>query len=91
MAGFSNQHAGLDRAVRSLDARSVKETGIVADQRTTEEDQFGQRLQAASGDAACAIGDTLAAFKEGAQGWMRFEALELLVRREVGVAGTRAR
>jgi hypothetical protein len=50
--------------VAALDARGVEEAGVVADQRAAGKDELRQRLQAARGDGARAVGDSLAALKE---------------------------
>jgi len=78
--GFGGQHAGLDRGVAALDARSVQRASLAADQRTAREHQLGQAQQAARGDGAGAVADALAAFEVGADGRVGLPALHLLER-----------
>ncbi len=70
---------------RALDARHVDEAGRAAEQRAAGEHQLRDRLPAALGDGARAIGDALAALEGRRDAGMRLEALEFLVGREVGV------
>ena len=83
--GLCGQRTGFDCTVRTLDARRIEEAGIVADQHATGESELRQRLQAAGGDGTGTVGDALAAFEELADFRMCLEALEFLIRREVGV------
>src|SRR5271165_3492083 len=76
-----SQHSRLDRGMYAFDARRIEKTGIVADQRTTGENQPWQRLVASSGDCPCAISDPSASFEEAAHKGMAFIALEFLERR----------
>jgi hypothetical protein len=65
--GDARQHG----VVRALDARHVDEPGRAADQHAAREHQLGDRLPAAFGDGAGAVGDALAAFEGVANGRMR--------------------
>src|SRR5688500_2539384 len=82
---FGREHARLDGAVAALDARGIEEAGLVADQCAAGKHQPGQRLQAARGDRARAVGDPFAALEEAADRRMGLEALEFLERRKVRV------
>ena len=61
---FGCQHAGLDRGMAALDARSVQKAGVVADQHAAGKCDFGQALQPAGGERAGAVGDAPAALEK---------------------------
>src|SRR5207248_1711125 len=71
--------------MRALDPRHVHEPRRAADQRSTGEDEPGNRLIAAFIDRAGAIGHAAAALDLGADRRMRLPALEFLKRGEIRV------
>src|SRR5690606_21096363 len=75
-------HPRLDGAVAALDAGGVEKARLVADQAATREHELRQRLQAAGGNGARAVGNALAAFEKAADRGMGLVALELFVRVE---------
>src|SRR5262249_52130887 len=76
------EHARLDRGMAALDARSVEESRVVADQAAAGKNEAGQGLQAARVDGAGAVAEALAAFQEMPDRGVRLIALEFLVRIE---------
>ncbi|VAY89696.1 conserved hypothetical protein [mine drainage metagenome] len=84
--GLCRQHAGLDRGMAALDARGIEKTRLAAHHAAAREHELGQGQNAARGERARAIAQALAAFENGADGGMGFEALEFLERAEPGVA-----
>ena len=73
-------HAGEHGVVAALDARHVHEAGTAADQRAAGKGEARDRLPAAFGQRARAIGDALAAFEMGGDARMRLGALKFLER-----------
>src|ERR1700733_1390054 len=83
--GFGRNHARFHRRVAALDLGHVEETGGVADDQAAGERQGWDRLKPALVQGARTIGDALASLEHAANGAMRFETLELLERREIGI------
>ncbi len=83
--GLRRGDAGQDRVMAALDARHVHEARRAAQKRAARDDELGYRLPAAFGQCAGAVADALAAFEGAANGRVRLEPLELVVRREIGV------
>ena len=71
--------------MHALDPRHIEKSRSVADQRTTGEDQLGNRLQPAFVDRPSAVTDALAALERAADRGMCLEALELVERREMRI------
>ena len=65
--------------------RHVQSACFAAHHHTAGERELRQALESAFIDRSCAVGYSTAAFKEFADVRMRFEALELLVGRQVRV------
>ena len=84
-AGFCGQHPGFDRTVRALDAGTIEESGVIADQRATREGQFWQRLQTACRQRPGTVGDAPATEQKLAQGRVRLESLKFVEGREVRI------
>src|ERR1700733_1824050 len=79
------KHAGEYGVVASLDARHVHKTRCAADQRAARKSKLGHRLPAALRKGARAVANPLATGKYAADERMRFEALELLEGRQIGI------
>src|SRR5262249_35018266 len=71
--------------VAALDARHVHEPGGAADQRSTGKGEARDRLPAAFGQCADAIGDAPAAFEMSGDARMQLRALKFLERIEIGI------
>src|SRR6476469_22284 len=71
--------------MRALDAGYVHEASAAADQCAPGEDELRDRLPAAFGQSARAIGDALAAFQMLADTRMGLSELKLLERVEIGI------
>ena len=69
----------------ALDARHVKKTGGATDQRAARKSKFRHRLETAIADRTRAIGNAPAAFQDFLDFGMRFPALQLFERRQIGV------
>ena len=82
VSGVGGQHAGLHGVVAALDAGHVHEAGRTTDQHAAGEAQLRDRLQAALGDGARAVGDACSALQVLGDLGVVLEALELVERRQ---------
>src|SRR6266566_2391586 len=60
---FGGKHAGFDGGMRTLDARGVEKTGVVADQAPARKHELRQRLQPAGGQRPRAVTDAPSALE----------------------------
>src|SRR4029077_9164372 len=82
---LSRNHAGEHGVVAALDARHVHEACGAADQRSAGEGKAGNRLPAAFGESARAVGNASAAFELCGDERMQLGALKFFERVEIGI------
>ncbi len=73
---LGREHAAADRLVHALDLRHVQRARRVADQQQSRRLHARQRLPAAGGDRACAVGEDFAALEQGPDARVVLELLE---------------
>ena len=75
---FGGQYAAANRLVHALDLRHVERAGRVADEEQARRVHARQRLPAAGGDRARAVGENLAALEQRPDSRVVLELLERL-------------